>query len=177
MAVLAISKLPVRRGVAARDEAVALRGHHYLCLLGYSGAAYTPAFGRHFEGLIDRINVALRVDGFARLAVVRGRDAVCDPMCPGRFCNSLRVLPIRDARVLRYLTRLITTHGAEDCLPQGLPVRVGTEVQLDRPLLALMREVFHDGSIRRGVCGGCPHERRCTEGAARGFVGAKLELG
>jgi len=79
---------------------VRLRGHHLLCLLGFRGMGYSPAFAENMAAVYER----LRNAPGTIVEIVRGPDALCAcyPENEPYHCDSQSVHD-RDDEVLRRL--------------------------------------------------------------------------
>ncbi len=85
------------------QDCMPVRGHHFLCLPGYKGNAYSPS---HTETSWDRISLLLKRNPDKKVVVVTEKDALCVG-CPndgikGPACNKnfLREL---DEKVRKFL--------------------------------------------------------------------------
>ncbi|QEA13716.1 DUF1284 domain-containing protein [Comamonas flocculans] len=137
---------------------LALRAHHLLCLLTYSGEGYSPAFVANFDAIVARL-----ADGEA-LTLASGPDAICEPLCAGEgegaHCHGASVRE-RDRQAAQALAPLLGAPGS------------GGGWRLDASLLARLRAAFSAGRIR-AACSGCPWDAMCTEVARQGYATARL---
>jgi hypothetical protein len=126
---------------------IRLRGHHLLCLLGYRGLGYSPAFVERMTQVYE----ALRRMPQRPVRVVFGPDDLCAafPAQGDSHCLEERVLA-RDERVR---TRL------------GL--RVGAQLPFAEVLARVRTGVLPDDIAR--WCATCPWQPLglCAEGVAR----------
>lgn len=138
---------------------VRLRGHHFLCILTYSGYGYTPAFVANMTALVEAIGQGSKV------TLVDGPDDICSGLSPEcrKSCDH------DCSRPSTFEIDLL----ASDAVRQLLPLHSGEPFVLDREHVALMRREFAGGTIRRG-CERCSWRAFCSEIAAEGFAGTKL---
>lgn len=136
---------------------VRLRGHHLLCVLGYSGRGY----GARFVANLDRI--AARLSKGEEVLVVSGPDDVCAPVADaaGSHCRNASISK-RDARAARDVSSIL-----------GRPVAPGESLVLDADAVARLRAAFAAGAIR-SACVACDWEATCSAIAAGGFGGARF---
>lgn len=137
---------------------IALRAHHLLCLLTYSGTGYSPAFVANFDSVVRR----LQAGEAAKLTL--GPDTLCAPLCEEEgdcaHCHDAGVLQ-RDQRTVHDLAPLL---GGLDS---------GRPLVLDAALVARLRAAFAQGAIR-SACADCPWDAMCTRVAASGYAGVRL---
>ena len=150
-------------------EPIRFRPHHFLCTLTYSGAGYTPEFVANLDAIMERLN-----RGPLEVEVVEGPDDICGPMMacrnhPTFHCENESVV-WRDAQALREIAGAFDRRGG-DSVPT---FQIGSRVLLTKELIVFLREEFLTGRIRTG-CQECEWDPRCTERAASGFDGARLE--
>jgi len=138
-----------------------LRHHHLLCLLGYVGRGYTPAFVANLDRIADRVSAG------EQILLVDGPDDVCTPLLndgggdnPHCLHQSARRRDIRAAV------------SAAEVLGQPLPV--GALVTLDAEKTRRLRAAFAAGTVRT-ACVGCEWYDLCSAVAAGGFKGARLD--
>lgn len=90
-----------RRGTltSERPSAVRLRGHHLLCVLGFRGHGYSPAFTRNLAAIVRRLS-----DSDPPVRIAAGADDICAQYPPNEdpHCDEARVTQ-RDRRVLERL--------------------------------------------------------------------------
>ncbi len=138
---------------------VRLRGHHLLCVLTYVGRGYTPRFVEGMTAVVDRLAAGARVE------ITEGPDDICAGLLAEEerpHCLDPEAAA-RDRAALASLSDLLGTElspGRPADLPDGWPER--------------LRPAFAAGVIRP-ACAGCSWEATCTEIAAGGFSGARLE--
>ncbi|MCB2156714.1 DUF1284 domain-containing protein [bacterium] len=149
-------------------EPIRFRPHHFLCMLTYSGAGYTPEFVANFDALMQRINA-----GPVEIEIVQGPDDICGPMMscrdhPDFHCENASVRQ-RDAHALREIAESMARWPG-DVVPT---FEFGKQVLLTAELIAFLREEFRTGRIRTG-CKDCEWDPRCSERTADGFKGARL---
>ena len=65
-------------------EPIKLRPHHFLCVLGFQGKGYSPAFVKNFRRVIERLGME-----HARVEAAAGADDVCAP-CPNNDAGTCR---------------------------------------------------------------------------------------
>lgn len=101
---------------------VQLRGHHLLCLLGFRGMGYSPAFAENMAQVYER----LRAEPATKVRIVRGPDAlcVCYPENDTSHCDAPNVHE-RDDEVLQ---RLGFQHGDEAAW-QDILTKIGVEMR------------------------------------------------
>lgn len=122
-------------------------------MLTFAGRGYSPEFTAGFEHIARLI-----ASGEQTVQIVAGPDDICaallaDPDC---HCRGASVVE-RDRLASGSLTDLL-----------GLDVREDVTLQLDREMLARLREAFAAGSIRKS-CQGCQWSPLCDEIAKNGF--------
>lgn len=138
---------------------VRLRGHHFLCILTYRGYGYTPHFVANMTRLVDAIDRGRPVQ------LVEGPDDICDGLT-----DECRKTCYHDcAKPSTYEIDLF----ASDAVKQLIPLHSGDPFVLDREHVALLRQEFAGGAIRR-ACEQCSWKEFCTEIASEGFAGVKL---
>lgn len=69
---------------AVQAQSVKLRPHHFLCVLGFQGKGYSPAFVKNFWRVIECLGIA-----HARVEVATGADDICTP-CPNNDVGTCR---------------------------------------------------------------------------------------
>lgn len=153
-----------------------LRPHHLLCLLTYVGKGYS----RDFTDNMDQ--VAQRLAAGEALELVEGPDAICAALLPcggtadaGPTGTALPSAPhclapsvaARDEQALRSLNAQLAP-----LLPG--PLRIGSRLVLHAALLQGLRGLFASGEIRL-ACAGCEWHGLCTDVAAGGYVGVRLQ--
>lgn len=139
--------------------AIALRGHHLLCVLTFCGHGYTPAFTANMAHI-----VAVLGSG-ATVRIVAGADALCAPLTPdcGVEVHCARAdVAARDRRALAVAGAAL-----------GRRLKAGDSLRFDAATLATLRAAFADGRLR-AACTACPWADFCTATAAAGFAGARL---
>lgn len=144
---------------AQPDHPIALRGHHFLCILTYQGEGYTPEFIENMSEVVHAIGQGRPV----RLTL--GPDDICNGLTPGcrdkvnHDCTAARTRTL-DRRAVADVAALL-----------GRPLR--DAAPLTRADIAVLRESFAKGSIRR-ACADCAWKALCDGIAARGFTGTRL---
>lgn len=138
---------------------VRLRGHHFLCILTYRGYGYTPAFVDNMTALVDEIGRGRPV------ILVDGPDDICAGLTEEghKTCNHDCSTP----------STLDVDLLASDAVKQLIPLGSGEPFVLDREHVAIMRQEFAGGAIRR-ACENCGWKDFCTAIVAEGFADTKL---
>ncbi|MCI3920806.1 DUF1284 domain-containing protein [Paenibacillus sp. TRM 82003] len=131
-----------------------LRGHHLLCLLGFRGMGYSPAFTRNMTAVYER----LRAEPSSIVTIVRGTDdlCVCFPADQPNHCESDGV------------------HRKDDLALAQLGLKHGQQIAWS-DVLAAVRMSFPPSDIRT-LCATCPWEPYgvCEAGVARIAAGDGL---
>ncbi len=143
----------------SNEMPVRLRGHHLLCILTYRGYGYTQPFVDNMSRLVEAIGRGREV------TLVEGPDDICDGFTPQ--CRQ-----ICDHDCTRPSTAEMDMFAGE-AVNALIPLRTGEPFVLDRRHIALMRQEFAAGHIRR-ACDRCSWKDFCTGIAADGFSGVKL---
>ncbi|MCQ2005095.1 DUF1284 domain-containing protein [Rhizobium sp. NRK18] len=140
--------------------AIALRGHHFLCLLTYKGYGYTPGFVDNMTAIAGAINSGRPV----RLVI--GPDDICgalsadDRIACDHDCFRAETMMI-DERALK---------AVEPFFPDGM----AGEFFITPDIAARLRSAFAEGSIR-AACSNCRWKVFCDDIAADGFTGTLLQ--
>lgn len=139
--------------------AVALRAHHLLCMLSYSGRGYSAAFVHGFNALVQRLGAGEPIE------LVSGPDAICAPLSGDdcAHCHGPSVTE-RDRRAAAALVPWF-----DQALVPGACLTLGAQ------RLAQLRTAFAQGHIRN-ACAGCPWASLCTDIARDGFAGTLLHM-
>lgn len=137
---------------------VRLRAHHLLCMLTYLGRGYSPAFTANYDRVIGRLAAGEGIE------LVSGPDDVCAPLLcdPEAHCRLGRIRDRDGAAALAVGTLL------------GRVLAPGDRLDLSPALLERLRAAFRDGTLR-AACAGCEWSELCTDVAAAGFAGTRLE--
>ncbi|MGR6466544.1 DUF1284 domain-containing protein [Rhizobium sp. PAMB 3182] len=141
------------------QAAIALRGHHFLCLLTYKGYGYTPGFVDNMTTIADAINSGRPV------RLVSGPDDICgalsadDRIACDHDCSRLQTLAMDDVAIA----------AVADFFPQGM----GAAMVITPEIAASLRAAFAEGSIR-AACVSCRWREFCDAIAAEGFAGTPL---
>lgn len=145
------------------SQIIALRPHHFLCMLTYVGVGYTPEFTANFDGLCDQLN-----SGVQYVKIVEGPDDICAVRKEGEPHHHCPLFGIkkRDQQTLVALRPLFP----------GMDLRTGSSFVLTHGFVAKIRANF-SGSRVRWPCKSCPFSELCTDVAASGFKDARLTLG
>lgn len=133
---------------------IELRGHHLLCLLGYRGMGYSPAFTRNMTAVYER----LRRHPDTIIAVTGGPDALCAcfPADKPNHCRSA------------------TVHERDDAVLRLLGLSVGERVAWS-DVHSRIRRGMTPADIPR-LCATCPWQPHgvCAAGVARTVAGEEL---
>lgn len=134
-------------------EKVVLRGHHLLCVHGFQGKGYSPAFVEKMQEIVENIRNA-EVD--FPIQVVRGFDETC-MVCPNKGESVCEASPDSEEHV-QFLDRNVFRH-------LGL---VEGETYLKSQLVSLTREKVKPEDLEH-LCKGCSWHAygMCTEGIAK----------
>lgn len=129
-------------------------------MLTYVGKGYTPAFTANYDV------IAKRLSGGEDILIVAGPDDVCAPLLTetNPHCHRASVIE-RDALSARDVGDLL-----------GRPIETGASFALDAALLTQMREAFSAGRTRE-ACKSCEWFRLCSDVAASGYPGARVQSG
>lgn len=128
-------------------------------MLTYVGRGYTPAFTANYDAAMARLNAG------EAILMVEGPDDICAPMLTESEHHCLKPrIEGRDARAAQAVADLL-----------GIGIRSGIMLRLDAAMLEKLRAAFARGTIRAG-CIGCRWAPFCSEIAAAGYDGAKLQL-
>lgn len=168
---------------AFKAAVLELRGHHFLCLLTFSGEGYSWSFCANFIRLLNNINSAFQRNESVRIRIVAGPDAICAGERQSH-CTAPHITDVRDKNALDWLT--MTLCGAD--APEGGKLwpwengrfRAGMEFDLTAAHVAVMREAvkkdLHQGNVYRNlICEGCPHYKMCADCATRHYWDAHLK--
>lgn len=157
---------------------IRLRPHHLLCLLTYVGKGYSAAFVANLDRVADRLAAG---EG---LALVEGPDDICAPLLPGAAaagpaaCAPPDPAPPGAQATPHCLAASVRARDALalDSLREHLPPQQpGERLLLAPPLVARLRGLFATGQIRQ-ACGGCEWHGLCTDVAAAGYAGVRLQV-
>lgn len=133
---------------------VRLRGHHLLCLLGYTGMGYSPGFVRNMTSVYER----LRAEPSTVVEIVRGPDDLCAcyPEDGPYHCDGERV------------------HSRDDAVLEALGMRLGERTEWRRIVAAIRSKLTPDDIPR--MCTTCPWLPYgvCEAGVARIAAGEGL---
>jgi len=142
---------------------VKLRGHHLLCMLGFVGKGYTPAFIENFDAIISRLNAG------AEIAVVEGPDDICAALhnTNGHVCES-GTHCLKDRATQRDRVALAAVSSV-----LNISLKAGSILRLNGTQFASLRRSFADGVLRE-ACKGCEWHETCTTIADTGFKDVKL---
>lgn len=138
---------------------VLLRGHHFLCILTFKSAGYTPAFVANMSAKVQSISAG------AAVRLVEGPDDICNG-----FTEACRAVCDHDckARETAAMDRLAIV--AVEC-------EIGRDLTVDAPLSAedigLLRVAFRQKTIR-AACTDCSWKAFCDAIADSGFAGTQL---
>ncbi|MEO5804922.1 DUF1284 domain-containing protein [Devosia sp.] len=137
---------------------ISLRPHHLLCLLTYVGKGYSLAFTANYDVIAGRLNAG------EDIVIVDGPDDVCQPLLDDAdpHCHNESVIE-RDMLAARDLAELLER-----------PIAVGQQFLLDAGTLARQRVAFAQGQVRK-ACSRCEWASLCTEIAAAGYAGVKVQ--
>jgi hypothetical protein len=138
---------------------VRLRGHHFLCVLTYRGAGYTPAFVANMTATVE----ALR-EG-APVQLVEGPDDICNG-----FTDACRTVCDHDCSEPE-------TQGMDRSAADAVARALGRDLTRCAPLSAvdvsLLRAQFKQKTIR-AACADCSWKEFCDSIADSDFAGAVL---
>ena len=136
---------------------VALRPHHLLCLLTYSGEGYNSAFVANFD------SIAKRIGRGEDIRVVRGPDDICAVLLDESDCHCLD-------KSVRERDRLA---AADIEAASGQVVDTSGTFVLDAATLEKLHRAFSRGSIRK-ACRSCEWEGLCTRIAKANYARAVI---
>lgn len=139
-------------------EKVVLRGHHLLCVHGFQGNGYSPAF---VEKMADIVNGFRNDQIDFPIQVVRGFDETC-LVCPNKGESVCEAGPESEQHV-QFLDSNVFRHLG---LQEG-------ETYLKSQLVSLTKEKVKPEDLAH-LCQGCSwyHYGMCTEGIAKLSKGA-----
>lgn len=145
---------------SVHPDSVRMRGHHLLCMLGWKGVGYTPAFTINYNKIIERLKTET-----VTIEIIEGKDDICAPLnsenYEGYHCEDEDVL-IRDKKALDDINRTL-----------GLNLTIGSQFEISEIYLADMRALFQKYEIR-SACAGCSWHDFCSDIAADNFKDTKL---
>ncbi|MEG9884023.1 MAG: DUF1284 domain-containing protein [Hyphomicrobiales bacterium] len=136
---------------------VALRPHHLLCLLTYSGEGYNSAFVANFDSIAERIGQGEDIH------VVCGPDDICAVLLDEPDCHCLEERARERDRLAA-----VDIEAAS-----GQAVDTGGAFVLDVAALGSLRRAFSRGAIRK-ACRGCEWEGLCTRIAKASYARAVI---
>lgn len=138
---------------------VRLRGHHFLCVLTYRGAGYTPAFVSNMTVKVEAIRTG------ATVKLVEGPDDICNG-----FTETCRAACDHDcnARETAAMDRLAVA-AVEEQLGRALT----TDAPLTIAEVKELRAAFKQKTIRT-ACTDCSWKVFCDSIAESGFAGTLL---
>ncbi|MGR6431796.1 DUF1284 domain-containing protein [Rhizobium sp. PAMB 3174] len=141
------------------QAAMALRGHHFLCLLTYKGYGYTPGFVDNMSAIAAAINSGRPV------RLVSGPDDIC-----GALSAEDRVACDHDCfRVETMMIDDLALKAVEPFFPGGM----AGEFFITPDIAAALRAAFVEGSIR-AACTNCRWKAFCNDIAADSFADTLL---
>ncbi|QQE75824.1 DUF1284 domain-containing protein [Brevibacillus composti] len=133
-------------------EPITLRGHHLLCVHGFRGMGYSPAFVAKMSEVVEKIR---DVGQDFSIRVVQGLDDTCQ-FCPNKGENRCEASSDSEAHVQQLDQNVI----------QQLGIAAG-EVYLKSELIRWTKERVHPDDLAR-LCEGCSWYSYgvCQEGIA-----------
>lgn len=134
-------------------EKVILRGHHLLCVHGFRGMGYSPAFVEKMRAIVGRIR---DIQADFPIEVVRGFDETC-LVCPNKGAKKCEATRDSEAHVQALDHNVISHLGIE-----------ANHTYLKSELVALTKEKVVPDDLDR-LCAGCswlPYGV-CKEGIAQ----------
>jgi uncharacterized protein len=138
---------------------VHLRGHHFLCMLTYSGLGYSHEFTANMSEKIGRVRNG------APLILIEGPDDICAGM--SKACAHATGHDCRGADILSM--DLTARNAVETVLKRNLAVaKPVSAADID-----LLRTAFANSALR-AACQGCSWFEICTTIAANKFTGTHL---
>jgi uncharacterized protein len=137
---------------------IRLRAHHLLCLLGYVGRGYSPAFIANYDIIADRLGSGEGIQ------IVSGPDDICAPLLGEPEPHCLRESAAERDR--------LAARDVGDLLAR--PIRAGVRLDLDAAILARMRQAFSTGLTRK-ACQGCSWAELCSTIAESGYRDTRVQ--
>ena len=115
-----------------------IRGHHLLCLLGFRGRGYSPAFVEAMR----RVSEVFRSDADTPIVLVTGCDIIC-ASCPHNIDGECRKSPDAAIRI----------NDKDAAILKKLGFRANS-CTTPKEAMAKVKEIFSPGDIT-AMCGQC----------------------